>query len=249
MFGKPIGSPCKKKCCILSIIGPLSLWKTWRTVLVENDSCRYCLLSRYNDTMLVYLTYYFSGLSSWMGHHHHHHHHHHHTSSILRSETSPSRNYKTWKPVPGRFFSPRTSGWKVETCREKRPPRYPTVPNLDGGNSNIFACSSLLGEDEPIWTSIFFKWGWFNHQQYPTLVSFRDRMIHFLWRSSVRCSWIQLWKHVELHNYKHMICRFAGIAQLHHFVVQIQSNLTTKWGEFALWMTWIAYKSHRIRGL
>ena len=29
---------------------------------------------------------------------------------------------------------------------------------LDGGNSDIFWCSPLFGEDEPILTSIFFKW-------------------------------------------------------------------------------------------
>ena len=29
---------------------------------------------------------------------------------------------------------------------------------LSGGNSNIFLCSPLFGEDEPILTSIFFRW-------------------------------------------------------------------------------------------
>ena len=175
---------------------------------------------------------------------HHHHHHHHHTSSILRSETSPSRNYKTWKPVPGRFRSPMFGWISLGPVEKNAPPRYPTSTQLDGG-FKYFLFSSLLVEDF-ILTNIF-RTGW-NHQQYPTLVSFRTEWFIFFGKS-VRCSWLSCGKHVELHNYKHMICRFAGVAQLHHFVVQIQSNVTTQWDEFALWMTWIAYKSHRIRGL
>ena len=38
--------------------------------------------------------------------------------------------------------------------------------SLGGGNLNIFwhFHADLFGEDEPILTSIFFKWGWFNHR-------------------------------------------------------------------------------------
>ena len=48
----------------------------------------------------------------------------------------------------------RTKNWSWKKTR-----------SLGGGNSNIFGIFiPKLGEDEPILTSIFFKWGWFNHQ-------------------------------------------------------------------------------------
>ena len=38
---------------------------------------------------------------------------------------------------------------------------------LGGGNSNIFGIfTPKLGEDEPILTSIFFKWGWVGSDPY-----------------------------------------------------------------------------------